>query len=117
MAATNNLRPELPNGGEEDASLHSALQLRLVAGIVNKLIERNGGSEVANVFWDDHGELQMLGYDISERSVLRWMRKAPRSPDPAKRWAAFLSNYREVTPPILDLLIRGMRERATDRVT
>jgi transposase InsO family protein len=42
-----------------------------------------------------HGELKMLGYDISERSVLRWMRKAPRSPEPAKRWTAFLSNQRE----------------------
>src|SRR6201989_3625234 len=43
-----------------------------------------------------HGELRMLGFDISERTVLRWMRKAPRSPEPAKRWAAFLSNHREV---------------------
>jgi len=42
-----------------------------------------------------HGELKMLGFDISERTVLRWMRKAPRSPEPAKRWAAFLSNHRE----------------------
>ena len=43
-----------------------------------------------------HGELKILGFDISERSVLRWMRKAPRNPEPAKRWAAFLSNHREV---------------------
>lgn len=42
-----------------------------------------------------HGELRMLGFDISERTVLRWMRKAPRNPEPAKRWAAFLSNHRE----------------------
>ena len=42
-----------------------------------------------------HGELKMLGFDISERTVLRWMRKAPRSPEPAKRWAAFLNNHRE----------------------
>jgi len=42
-----------------------------------------------------HGELKMLGFDISERSVLRWMRKAPRSPEPAQRWKAFLSNHRE----------------------
>src|SRR5260370_42273452 len=26
-----------------------------------------------------HGELKMLGFDISERTVLRWMRKAPRN--------------------------------------
>ncbi len=42
-----------------------------------------------------HGELKMLGFDISERTVARWMRKAPRDPEPAKRWAAFLSNHRE----------------------
>jgi len=43
-----------------------------------------------------HGELKMLGFDVSERTVLRWMRKAPRNPEPAKRWAAFLINHREV---------------------
>jgi transposase InsO family protein len=42
-----------------------------------------------------HGELTMLGFDVSERTVLRWMRKAPRSPEPANRWAAFLTNHRE----------------------
>ena len=42
-----------------------------------------------------HGELRMLGFDISERTVLRWMRKAPKPPEPAKRWAAFLNNHRE----------------------
>jgi transposase InsO family protein len=42
-----------------------------------------------------HGELRMLGFDISERTVLRWMRKAPKDAEPAKRWAAFLSNHRE----------------------
>jgi putative transposase len=39
-----------------------------------------------------HGELKMLGYEISERTVLRWMRKAPRNAEPARRWAAFPSN-------------------------
>jgi transposase InsO family protein len=42
-----------------------------------------------------HGELRMLGFDISERTVLRWMRKAPRNPEPAKRWMTFLRNHRE----------------------
>jgi transposase InsO family protein len=42
-----------------------------------------------------HGELRMLGFEISERTVLRWMRRAPRDPKPARRWAAFLSNHRE----------------------
>jgi putative transposase len=43
-----------------------------------------------------HGELKMLGFDVSERAVLRWMKKAPRNPESAKRWAAFLRNHREV---------------------
>ena len=37
----------------------------------------------------------MLGFDISERTALRWMRRVPRSPEPAKQWATFLSNHRE----------------------
>jgi len=42
-----------------------------------------------------HGELKMLGFDISERTVQRWMMEAPRNPEPAKRWATFLGNHRE----------------------
>ena len=42
-----------------------------------------------------HGELKMLGFDISERTVQHWIGRAPRAPEPAKRWAAFLSNHRE----------------------
>ncbi len=42
-----------------------------------------------------HGELQMLGFDVSERTVSRWVRRAPREPEPAKRWLAFLQNHRE----------------------
>lgn len=42
-----------------------------------------------------HGELKMLGFDISERTVLHWMRKAPRNPEPPKRWATFLADHRE----------------------
>src|SRR5207245_7254958 len=42
-----------------------------------------------------HGELLKLGFDLSERSVSRWIRRAPRNPDPVKRWMTFLRNYRE----------------------
>jgi hypothetical protein len=42
-----------------------------------------------------HGELKMLGFEISERTVLNWMRRTPRNPEPAKRWATFLANHRE----------------------
>jgi putative transposase len=42
-----------------------------------------------------HGELLMLGFDISERTISRWIRRAPRDPEPAKRWLVFLRNHRE----------------------
>ena len=37
----------------------------------------------------------MLGFDVSERTISRWMRHAPRNLEPAKRWLAFLRNHRE----------------------
>jgi hypothetical protein len=42
-----------------------------------------------------HGELRMLGFELSERTISRWMKRAPRDPDRAKRWLAFLRNHRE----------------------
>src|SRR5882724_7375332 len=41
-----------------------------------------------------HGELLMLGFDLSERTVSRWMKRAPRDPESAKRWLTFLRNHR-----------------------
>ena len=43
-----------------------------------------------------HGELLMLGLDISERTLSRWMKRAPRDGEPGKRWLAFLRNHQEV---------------------
>jgi hypothetical protein len=42
-----------------------------------------------------HGELLKLGFDISERTVSRWVLRAPQNPEPARRWQAFLENHRE----------------------
>jgi putative transposase len=42
-----------------------------------------------------HGELLMLGFDVSERTISRWMKRAARDPDPARRWHSFLRNHRE----------------------
>jgi putative transposase len=42
-----------------------------------------------------HGELLMLGFDISERTISRWMKRTPRNPDRARRWITFLRNHRE----------------------
>jgi len=41
------------------------------------------------------GELLMLGFDLSERTISRWMKRAPKDPDRAKQWLAFLRNHRE----------------------
>ena len=32
-----------------------------------------------------HGELLMLGFDVSETTISRWMKRAPKDPQPAKR--------------------------------
>jgi transposase InsO family protein len=37
----------------------------------------------------------MLGFQVSEATVTRWMRRAPRRPEPTERWLAFLRNHRE----------------------
>ena len=42
-----------------------------------------------------HGELLMLGFDVSETTISRWMRRAPKNPELAKRWLTFLRNHRE----------------------
>ncbi len=42
-----------------------------------------------------HGELRMLGFELSERTISRWMKRAPRDPEQGKRWLAFLRNHRE----------------------
>ena len=43
-----------------------------------------------------HGELLMLGYIVSERTVSRSMRKRPADPEARQRWRNFLQNHREV---------------------
>ncbi len=42
-----------------------------------------------------HGELLKLGFDVSERTVSRWVKRASKNPDPARRWLVFLRNHRE----------------------
>ena len=54
MATTNDSRSKSTDAREEENAFPtSALQLQLAAAIVEKLIQRNGGSKIANVFWDD----------------------------------------------------------------
>jgi putative transposase len=42
-----------------------------------------------------HGELRKLGFDVSERTVARYLQRVRRRGDPSKRWLAFLTNHRE----------------------
>jgi putative transposase len=42
-----------------------------------------------------HGELLMLGLDLSERTTSRWMKRTPRDPQATRRWLVFLRNHRE----------------------
>jgi transposase InsO family protein len=43
-----------------------------------------------------HGELRKLGFEISERTVARYLRRMrPHCGDPSKRWLSFLANHRE----------------------
>ena len=37
----------------------------------------------------------MVGFELSERTISGWMKRAPRDSDRAKRWLAFLRNHRE----------------------
>jgi putative transposase len=43
-----------------------------------------------------HGELLKLGFDVSERSVSRYLRRLSPSDQARKLWATFLRNHREV---------------------
>ena len=42
-----------------------------------------------------HGELLMLGFAVSERTISRWIKRASKDPEPARRWLSFLRNHRE----------------------
>lgn len=42
-----------------------------------------------------HGELRMLGFEISERTVSRYLPRRPPRPDAIHRWLVFLRNHRD----------------------
>jgi putative transposase len=42
-----------------------------------------------------HDELLMPGFNVSERTISRWMKRVLRDPEPAKHWLVFLRNHRE----------------------
>ena len=43
-----------------------------------------------------HGELLMLGFDVSERTISRYLRGLHRRPEARQSWLTFLRNHREV---------------------
>ena len=42
-----------------------------------------------------HGELLCLGFEVSERSVSRYLRSLPRTPRTGQTWTTFLRNHRD----------------------
>jgi len=55
----------------------------------------NGGGEPTWGAPRIHGELLILGFDVSERTISRWMKRACKDPEPARSWLTFLHNHRE----------------------
>ena len=43
-----------------------------------------------------HGELKMLGFEVSERTVSRYLPRKRSKPDAVERWRTFLRNHREM---------------------
>ena len=62
-----------------------------IRGLIRRLAEENPDWGAPKI----HGELQKLGFAVSERSVARYLRRIGRRGDPGKRWLAFLQNHRE----------------------
>src|ERR1700680_1219483 len=63
-----------PRGGRHRIS-------KEMRGLIFKMVAENPTWGAPRI----HGELLMLGFDFSERTISRWMCKAPRDPEPAKR--------------------------------
>ena len=63
-----------------------------IRDLIRRMAEENVGWGAPKI----HGELQKLGFQISERTVARYLRRIRRRRDPGQRWLAFLQNHREV---------------------
>jgi putative transposase len=59
--------------------------------LIRRLAQENTGWGAPR----SHGELQKLGFILSERTVARYLSRTQRSGDAAKKWLAFLHNHRE----------------------
>jgi putative transposase len=63
-----------------------------IRALIRRLAEQNPDWGAPRI----HGELQKLGFAVSERSVARYLRRIQRHTNPGKRWLTFLRNHREV---------------------
>ena len=63
-----------------------------IRALIRRLAEENSDWGAPKI----HGELQKLGFVVSERTVARYLRRIRRRGDPADEWRAFLRNHREV---------------------
>jgi hypothetical protein len=59
--------------------------------LIRKMAEKNSGWGAPRI----HGELQKLGFTLSERSVARYLRRVRKGGKPDRRRLTFLSNHRE----------------------
>src|SRR5438132_11727353 len=62
-----------------------------VRGLILRMVAENPTWGAPRI----HGELLLLGFDVSERTISRWMKRAPRDPQPAQSWRVYLANHRE----------------------
>jgi hypothetical protein len=60
-------------------------------GLIRRLAQENAGWGAPKIY----GELQKLGFLLSERTVARYPRRPRVGGDAAKKWPAFLHNHRE----------------------
>jgi hypothetical protein len=63
-----------------------------IRGLIRRLAAENPDWGAPKI----HGELWKLGFEVSERTVARYLRPVHRRGDPGQRWLAFLQNHREV---------------------
>jgi hypothetical protein len=62
-----------------------------IRALIRRLAQENADWGAPKI----HGELQKLGFVVSERTVARYLRRIQRRGDPGQKWLAFLRNHRE----------------------
>ena len=63
-----------------------------IRALIRRMAVENSGWGAPKI----QGELLKLGWEVSERTVARYLQRLRRRGDPAKHWLAFLANHREV---------------------